>query len=164
MEEEPMAEPTIVTREEQPYVALRGKVAMDEIGAFAHRLDEVASWMAARNVLPADAPFFKYDEIDMEAGIVLEIGYPTDDRHAGEDPIVSGVLPAGKYVSMTHRGHPAQLIDATRELLAWAKQQELEFDVDGNKWRCRLEIYKSDPHEVPDMNDWETELLIRLRD
>ncbi len=30
-------EPTIVEREDQPYVALRGKVGMNEIGAFAGR-------------------------------------------------------------------------------------------------------------------------------
>jgi effector-binding domain-containing protein len=159
-----MAEPTIVTREEQPYVALRGKVAMDGIAAFAERMEEVTSWMAARNVLPVDEPFFKYDEVDMDAGLVLEIGYPTDDRHSGEGEIVAGVLPAGRYVSMTHHGHPAQLAEATGELLAWAKQQELEFDVNGTSWRCRLEIYKSDPREVPDMNLWETELLFKLRD
>jgi hypothetical protein len=37
------------------------------------------------------------------------------------------------------------------------------WDADGNMWGCRLEIYKSDPRVVPDMNDWETELLFRLR-
>ena len=39
----------------------------------------------------------------------------------------------------------------------------LEWDVDGDTWGCRLEVYKSDPIDTPDMNEWETELLFRLR-
>lgn len=33
----------------------------------------------------------------------------------------------------------------------------------GDEWGSRLEVYKSDPREVPDMTKWETELLFRLR-
>lgn len=156
-------EPTIVEREEQPYVALRGKVVMNEIGQFADRMHEVIGWIAARNIEPVDAPFFKYDVVDMDAGLVMEIGFPVEGRHSGEEQIVTGVLPAGRYASVTYHGHPDGLVDATRDLLAWADEQGLEWDADGNKWGCRLEVYKSDPREVPDMNDWETELLFRLR-
>ena len=156
-------EPTIVEREEQPYVALRGKVAMDEIGKFADRTPEVFGWLAARNIEPVGDVFFKYDVVDMEHGLVLEIGVPVEERHTGEEEIVTGVLPAGRYASVTHIGHPDQLVDVTRDLLAWADKQGLEWDADGNKWGSRLEVYKSDPREVPDMNDWETELLFRLR-
>jgi effector-binding domain-containing protein len=159
-----MAEPTIVEREEEPYIALRGKVAMNEIAAFAGRMVEVTSYLAAREIQPIGAPFFKYDEVDMERGLVLEIGFVVDGRHYGEGEIVGGVLPAGRYASVTHHGHPDQLVDATRELLEWAEKQGLEWDVEGNKWASRLEIYKSDPRDVPDLNLWETELLFKLRD
>jgi hypothetical protein len=50
------------------------------------------------------------------------------------------------------------------DLLAWADRQNLEWDVDGDRWGSRLEVYKSDPREVPDMTKWETELLFRLKD
>ena len=156
-------EPTIVERDEQPYVALRGKVAMNEIGQFADRMHEVIGYLAARNIEPVGAPFFKYDVVDMDEGLVMEIGFPVEERHSGEEQIVTGVLPAGRYASVTYLGHPDGLVDATRDLLAWADEQGLEWDADGNYWGCRLEIYKSDPREVPDMNDWETELLFRLR-
>ncbi|WP_112239425.1 GyrI-like domain-containing protein [Kribbella monticola] len=156
-------EPTIVERDEQPYVALRGKVAMDGIAQFADRLHEVIGWIAARNIEPVGAPFFKYDLVDMDEGLVMEIGFPVEERHTGEEQIVGGVLPAGRYASVTHFGHPDGLREATGQLLAWAEKEGLEWDADGNKWGCRLEVYKSDPREVPDMNDWETELLFRLR-
>jgi len=159
-----MAEPTIVERDEQPYVALRGKVAMDGIGAFADRMHEVIGWIAARNIEPVGPPFFKYDVVDMDDGLVMEIGFPVEGRQHGEQEIVGGILPAGRYASLTHHGHPDGLLGATRDLLAWAEKEGHEWDANGTTWTCRLEIYKSDPREVPDMNDWDTELLFRLRD
>ena len=39
---------TIVEREDQPYVALRGKVAMNEIGDSPDRTPELFGWLAAR--------------------------------------------------------------------------------------------------------------------
>ena len=156
--------PQIVEIEERPYVALRGKVAMDGIAQFADRLREVIDWLAAKEIAPNDAPFFKYDVVDMENGLVMEIGFPVDDLGSGEGEIVTGVLPAGRYVSAEYHGHPDGLVNATRDLLAWGEEQGLEWDADGDTWAARLEIYKSDPREVPDMNDWDTELQFKLKD
>jgi len=155
--------PEIVELAERPYVALRGTVPMDGISAFADRMHEVIGWLAAREIAPNDAPFFRYEEIDMDAGLVMEIGFPVDDVHAGEGEIVTGVLPAGRYATATHHGHPEGLMNATRELLEWAEAEGLEWDVDGDKWASRLEIYRSDPREVPDMADWDTELQFKLK-
>jgi effector-binding domain-containing protein len=155
--------PEIVERPEQPYVAVRGTVQMNEIGAFAERGGEVFGWLAGRGIEPVDALFFKYDVVDMDNGLVIEIGVPVAERQTGEGEIVAGVLPAGRYVSHTHHGHPDGLYQATGDLLAWAKQEGLEWDADGDRWTARLEVYKSDPVEVPDLDQWETELLFRLR-
>ena len=156
--------PEIVELAERPYVALRGKVAMNAIAAFADRMREVVDWLAAHEIAPNDAPFFKYDVVDMESGLVMEIGFPVDDLHHGEGEIVTGVLPAGRYASADYHGHPDGLMAATRDLLAWADEQGLEWDADGDNWTARLEIYKSDPREVPNMDDWDTELQFKLKD
>jgi effector-binding domain-containing protein len=156
--------PEIIELEERPYVALRGKVAMNEISAFADRMRDVVDWLAAKEIAPNDAPFFKYDVVDMEAGLVMEIGFPVDDLHSGEGEIVTGVLPAGRYATTTYHGHPDGLVKATGDLLAWAEQQGLEWDANGDNWTARLEIYRSDPREVPDMNDWDTDLQFKLKD
>ncbi|MFF1822549.1 GyrI-like domain-containing protein [Kribbella sp. NPDC058245] len=155
--------PEIVELAERPYVALRATVQMDGISAFADRMHEVIRWLAAREIAPNGAPFFKYDVVDMEAGLVMEIGFPVDDLHAGEDEIVTGVLPAGRYATATYHGHPQGLRDATGELLAWGSTEGVEWDADGDKWAARLEVYLSDPREVPDMADWDTELQFKLR-
>ncbi|MFB6725814.1 GyrI-like domain-containing protein [Kribbella sp. NPDC056345] len=155
--------PEIVELAERPYVALRGTVPMDGISAFADRLHEVIQWLVAREIAPNDAPFFKYDVVDMEAGLVMEIGFPVDDLHAGEGEIVTGVLPAGRYATVSHHGHPDGLMDATRDLLAWGEAEGIEWDAVGDKWVSRLEIYLSDPREVPNMADWDTELQFKLK-
>ncbi|HEU4946740.1 MAG TPA: GyrI-like domain-containing protein [Kribbella sp.] len=157
-------EPTIVERPEQPYVAIRGAVTMAAISQLADRLPEVFAWLAERGVEPVDAPFFKYDVIDMERELVMQAGVPVAEVQQGEGEVVAGVLPGGRYASVTHVGHPEGLLDATRDLLAWADERELKWDVDGDRWGCRLEVYKSDPREEPDLSKWETELLFRLRE
>jgi effector-binding domain-containing protein len=137
---------------------------MDGIAAFADRMHEVIGWIAARNIEPVGPPFFKYDVVDMDEGLVMEIGFPVEERHSGEEQIVGGVLPAGQYASVTYLGHPEGLRGATGDLLDWAEKEGLEWDADGKNWGCRLEIYKSDPREVPDMNDWDTDLQFKLKD
>src|SRR3954452_20402735 len=135
--------PEIIELEERPYVALRGKVAMNEISAFADRMRDVVDWLAAKEIAPNDAPFFKYDVVDMEAGLVMEIGFPVDDLHSGEGEIVTGGLPAGRDATATHHGHPDGLRDATGDLLDWGAEQGVEWDATGDHWTARLEVYRS---------------------
>jgi effector-binding domain-containing protein len=157
-------EPRIVERDEQHYVAIRGTVTMDRIRQIADRLPEVFAWIAARNVVPADAPFLRYVVIDTDGELVIEAGVPIEGPSTGEEEIIPGVLPAGRYASITHFGPFEELMDVTRGLLAWADKQNLEWDVEGNRWGGRLEVYRFDPRAEPDPSKWETELLFRLRD
>ena len=55
-------------------------------------------------------------------------------------------------------GPGQQLAGYAFELLAWAEKEGLVWDADGNNWGSRLEVYKSDPEEVP-MDQWETDLV-----
>jgi effector-binding domain-containing protein len=79
---------------------------------------------------------------------------------------VAGVLPAGRYATLTHIGHPAGLIGVTKVLLDWAAGQDLKWDVapgdGGERWGSRLEIYLTDPDREPDMSKWATQLAFRL--
>ena len=163
-----MSEPTIVQRAAQPYMSITGLVTMQRIPEIADRLPEVFQWLAARGVEAAGPPFFKYNIIDMERELEIEVGVPVADVLEGDEVVRPGVLPAGRYASVTHVGHPQQLIDATAALLQWAAKQGLSWDVTqtdrGERWGCRLELYKTDPAVQPDMNEWETELAFRLAD
>ena len=163
-----MSAPEIVTRAEQPYAAIRGQVSMAEIGAFAGRTGEVFAWLGARGLPPAGAPFLKYNVIDMARKLELETGVPVAAPVDGGGEVISGVLPAGRYATVTHVGHPSELMGVTGALLDWAAGQGLTWDVspdaDGERWGSRLEFYLTDPGEEPDMSKWATELAFRLAD
>ena len=162
------AAPEIVTRAEQPYVAIRGQVSMAEIGAFAGRTGEVFGWLGARGLTPAGPPFLKYNVIDMMRQLEIDNGVPVAAPVDGDGDVVAGVLPAGRYATVTHVGHPSELMGATKALLDWAAGQGLTWDMscgsDGDRWGGRLEFYLTDPREEPDMSKWVTQLAFRLAD
>jgi effector-binding domain-containing protein len=162
------AAPEIVTRAEQPYVAIRGQVSMAEIGAFAVRTPEVYAWLGAHGLPPAGPPFLKYNVIDMARQLEIDNGVPVAAPGDGDGDVISGVLPGGRYATLTHVGHPSELIDATKELLDWAASQDLTWDMSpgetGDRWVSRLEIYLTEPREEPDMSKWVTQLAFRLAD
>jgi effector-binding domain-containing protein len=158
--------PDIETRAEQPYVAVRAKVTMGEIAAFARRFGEVFGWLDSHGLAPAGPPFFKYNVIDMARELEMEAGVPVATAISGDDQMVAGVLPAGRYATLTHVGHPSELMAATKALLDWAAEQGLAWDVtpsdDGDRWACRLENYLTDPDQEPDMSKWVTQLAFKL--
>jgi effector-binding domain-containing protein len=160
------AAPEIVTRAEQPYVAIRARVTMAELGGVADRLPEVFGWLGARGRAPAGPPFFKYNFIDMARELEVEAGVPVAAAVDGDGEVVSGVLPAGRYAILIHQGYPSELVGATKELLDWAAGQGLSWDASpdgtGERWGARLENYLTDPREEPDMSKWLTELAFRL--
>ena len=162
------AAPEIMTRADQPYVAISARVTMAELSGLGERLGEVFGWLGARGLAPAGAPFFKYNVIDMMRELEVEAGVPVAAAVDGDDHVLSGVLPAGRYATVTHVGHPSELMEVTRALLDWAARQGLRWDMSpaggGERWGCRLEIYLTDPGQEPDMSKWQTQLAFRLAD
>jgi DNA gyrase inhibitor GyrI len=153
-------EPTIVDRPAQPYMGVKGTVTMTSFAKIADRIPELAAWLPANGLQIAGAPFFRYYVIDMEGEIQLEVGFPVASTTEGEGDIRPGELPAGRYASITHHGHPDRLMQATADLLA----HDLPWDVEDGRWAARLEVYHTNPVEQPDMNEWDTELLFKLKD
>jgi effector-binding domain-containing protein len=163
-----MAEPSVVTRPEQPYVGVRAAVTMEKIGRVADRIGELVGWLAARGAAPAGAPFLRYWVIDMERRLDVEAGVPIGGPLDSEGDVTVGTLPAGRYATVTHHGHPSDLIGATAALLAWAQEQGLTWDAhddpEGTAWGCRMEVFLTNPMEQPDMSQWDTDLVFRLAD
>jgi effector-binding domain-containing protein len=160
------AEPEIVTRAEQPYAAIRARVAMAELGTMGARPPDVFAWLAARGLAPAGPPFFRYNVVDMARELEVEAGVPVAVPADGDGHVIAGTLPGGRYATLLHVGHPSGLEDATAALLAWAAGHGLKWDVtpeeDGERWGGRLEIYLTDPAQEPDMSKWQTQLAFRL--
>jgi effector-binding domain-containing protein len=164
-----VTEPEVITRDAQPYVAIRASVTLQTIGTVLPELHpQVFAWLGERGIPPAGPPFWKYDVIDMERALQVEVGVPVAAPLDGDDRVLAGVLPAGRYATLRHTGHPDGLYDATVALLNWTGQQNLDLDVspdeDGEHWAARLEIYETDPAVEPDMTKWTTQLAFRLAD
>ena len=160
--------PQVVERPAQPYVYVTDRgVYMGNFAAIADRFGELFGWLAERGIEPDGPVFFKYNLITMPGPMHLEAGVPVGVQPEGDGTVSAGTLPAGRYVTVRHVGHPDGLEQATADLLAWAEGEGLEFDQwqapDGHAWACRTEWYFSDPVEVPDLNQWETELVFKLR-
>ena len=160
-------DPVVVDRPAQPYLGTRRPVTMATIPEIADRFGDLVAAVLAAGRVPAGAPFLRYLVIDMDAILLVEAGVPLDEPlgvQAGD--VYDGELPAGRFVTVTHSGHPGTLVGATGDLLRWADSRGLTFDrrpgPDGDVWGCRLENYLTNPAQEPDTNRWETELAFRL--
>jgi effector-binding domain-containing protein len=164
-----LTEAEVIERAAQPYVAIKAQVTMQTLGTILPALHaRVFGWLRERRIPPIGHPFWKYNMIDMDRGLEVEVGVPVEARVDGDEQVLSGLLPAGRYASLRYTGHPDRLLDATAFLLEWAGQQHLTWDLthgrDGERWGARLEIYETDPAAEPDMTKWTTQLAFRLSD
>jgi effector-binding domain-containing protein len=163
-------DPVVVERPAVTFVGTRRTVTMDTIGLIADRIGELVELVLAAGRVPADAPFLRYEVIDMDRALVVTAGVPVDGAVPLPDggDVWTGTLPAGRYVTVVHHGHPDELLGATADLLAWTADQGLVFDVsrtpEGERWGARLENFLTNPVEVPELNDWDTELAFRIAD
>jgi effector-binding domain-containing protein len=159
--------PKIVERFEQPYVAIKSVVKREEIGPTAGRLfEEVFGWLSGRGLAPTGAPFFRYTAVNMEQGLEIEFALPTAEPLTGDDSVLAGLLPAGRYASLLHRGPYEQLYEANGALGDWIKEQGLDVEIvkspNGDRFGCRLEVYLTDPGVETDPEKWETEVALKL--
>lgn len=148
----------IVELVEWLYVVLCGMVLMSGIVVFVDWLWEVIDWLVVWEIVLNDALFFKYDVVDMEYELTLEIGFLVDDVYLGEGEIVIGVFLVGCYVIVIYYGYFDGLVKVIGDLFGWGVEYGVEWDVDGDNWIVRLEIYRSDLREVLNMDDWVIDL------
>jgi effector-binding domain-containing protein len=155
-----LEEPEIVSQAGQPYAYILSNVTMEEIGSVLPALHrELRSWLETRGMIPSGSPFFKYNVIDMERTLKIEVGFPVPTKPESDGRVSSGALPAGKYVVARYECHPKDLIEATRSFLEWAETRDIAWDVSHNagveRWAARVESYVSEP---PNMEEWVNEL------
>ncbi len=158
-----MTEPTFDERQDQSYVAITRRTSMGQLGLeIPPLLGDVFGWLGEKGVESAGPPFFRYDVIDMPGDMVVAAGVPVVAPVAGEGEIEVGIIPAGRYLTALHTGHPDELEEATGQLLAWAEARGVTWarriEADGEHWDARYEFYLDSPDTEPDMSKWRTEL------
>lgn len=167
-----MDEPKVQMRAEQPYVSIRIEVDLKEWKKANALVVEIFEWLEQKRIQPAGAPFFRYQEIkDMDKNKMfnLEVGVPVGNAIPGDGRVVAGVIPAGRYVTLTHTGHPDCIVKSFAILEGWAKSHDIEWNnvVKDSKeiWGGRFEYYLTDPADQPNPEKWsiEIEYLIKER-
>lgn len=163
-----MSEPKLENRHEQPYVAIRTQVTMQELDTAIQQLRrEVLTWIARQGIAPTGAPFLRNHVIDMEALLDIEVGIPTVSVEPADGRVRAGVLPAGLYASLVYTDWQSG-IEANAALLDWGAKQGLVWDTweteKGRAFGARLMSLLTDPNEEPDQAKWKTEVAIRLAD
>ena len=159
--------PWIEDRGELRYAAITLRAPIAVLGEQGPPLNrEVFDWLAARRIRPLGAPFWKFNVIDMDGLMELEIGVGVTDVGEGDKRVHIAVLPAGRYAVVEHVGHPSTLMAVTKDLLDWAARKDLKWDTtdgsDGERWTARVEFYETDPAVEPDMDKWLTRLAFKL--
>lgn len=142
---------TIEQRAAQPYVGLRATTTMADLpGVIDTGWPRVFGWLGEHGLAFAGSPFLRYLQVDMERGLVIDLGVPIEDDSVVPDGgLHVDALPAGRWVSVRHVGSYDGLIAANAQAQEWAAARGLAFDVDDETWRGRVEHYVSDPREVP---------------
>lgn len=149
-----LSEPKIVERDPQPYAAIVLTLKQPEIGQVAPPLvDTLIAWVEAKGGTVTGRSFFNYPQCYADGRMDVMVGVPTDSVMDGDERVVTGTLPGGRYASLTANVAYDQLNHANMQLGDWAHGQGLELDGRrGNGFwmeAVRLEIYHLDPHEHP---------------
>lgn len=157
--------PKIVERKPIHYAAVAAEVSIPFGDAIGPLMGEAAGYLESAGVKELGA-VFKYDVIDMPR-LEMQFGFLTADAVKGNDRVKAGVLPAGKYVTVTYVGPYDDLEQATAVVIGWARLVGVEWDSTpsptGERFASRFEIYLNGPMDEPDPNKFETEIWIKVR-
>jgi effector-binding domain-containing protein len=164
-----MTEPKIDQRGEQPYVAIRSQIAVQDFPAtIRESIDQTYAWLGQHGIEGTGAPFVRYHLINSDMTLMdVEIGVPVASAVQGNGRVQSGVLPAGRYASLIYTD-VTQGVPANAALLDWGNKQGLKWDQwdtpQGDAFGGRYEIFLSGPQDDPDPTNWDTEVAMRLKD
>src|SRR5882724_11122423 len=119
-----LIQPVIEQRAEQPYMAIRTKLAMQDIPAILPpQIKEMCDWLAKNKLEPAGDPFFRYLAYGKKDNqLLVDVGVPVRAAVAGDNRVMAGAFPAGRYAKITHTGPYNNLKDAHMFLEDWGKK------------------------------------------
>src|ERR1700756_498316 len=96
-----ISEVEVIERTAQPYVGIKAHVTMQTIGTVLPVLHpRVFAWVGERGIAPVGPPFWKYDVIDMERALVVEVGAPVATVVDGDGQVLAGVLAPGRHAPL----------------------------------------------------------------
>lgn len=177
---------SIVNHTAQRSLVISSSVLQSNIPSLGKHIDKLQAYLNSNTSKyhAVGPPFFRYRRIPVDMAqsksMTIDVGIPisSSDENINTqetvitDGIILTVLPAGPYLTTLHIGAPEGLRPATAAMLKHAAKEGLELDREeqadekGNMtvWKCRLEVYESDPVTEPDMSQWRTRLEFLLKE
>jgi effector-binding domain-containing protein len=143
--------PQIENREAQPYMGIRATVPFKGMFAsFDQLLKELRTWVKQHG-LEHEGPFLlRYHVIDMNGSMQIEAGFMVSQHGPATERIKPGLLPAGRYATLTYSGSGLQ---GNKALIEWAQHNSVAWDRHddpaGDAFACRYEAFPSDVRLVP---------------
>jgi effector-binding domain-containing protein len=158
--------PRVEALPERPYLGIRTVTPVrGMLGVRDTLFGELRSWLADAEVETFGHGLFRLHVIDMNGPMDIEVGYLIRASLPGDGRVQPGVLPAGRYATLTYKDHALR---ANGALIDWARDNELAFDrrhvSEGDLFACRYEAYRTDPKVEPRKTKWAVELAIKLAD
>ena len=110
-----MLTPVVAERPAQPYVAISAQATMQTLGDILPPLHpQVFAWLRERGIPVAGPPFWKFNVIDMERFLEVEVGVPGDlrdrpRRRARHDQVDNpACLPPGRLTAPDRKSTSTQ--------------------------------------------------------
>jgi effector-binding domain-containing protein len=159
--------PTIESRPAQPYVGIAISAPMKEWGKVNDLVPQVFGWTAQNGLTIAGPLLYRYLIIgDMDKPFDVEVGVVVAEAAQGDGRIKAGEIPAGKYATIMHHGHPDKMVHSYARLEEWAKNEGIRFKTtqeNGKEvWAGRFEFFLTNPEEQPDLDQWDMQILYQI--
>lgn len=156
----------IYTREETPTIGIR--IVTPFAGMFA-QVDkirkELTQWLKEQEIKTKGYGYLRYYVIDMSGDMDVEYGFCVEAPVIGNGRIQPGSLPAGRYVSLIYSGGGYQ---GNKALVEHVRDNNLPVDrwdtPEGDNFRCRFEMYLTDPKVEHHKTKWDIEVAFKLKD
>ena len=161
------SEPKIEQRAAHPYAAIRMQVPIPFGKYLQPAWSRVESWLAVQHRAHGPA-IIRYLTTDMSSKLDIDVGFIIRRAIPGADGILTGVLPAGRYATLTYTGsyRGKGVYRANVALIGWAESNGVVWKtarVDGMEWwDSRVEWYFNDPASDPHPEKYKTELTFRV--
>ncbi len=148
-----MSDITIEQVKSQPTLVVRFNYGERDVGeVMGQALTAVQEFLKRAQILPVGPPFTRY-LVWTDEQKRAETGFPVEWAVEGNQLVAASELPAGRVARMVYTGPYAGLMDAKNEVFDSIRARGL------TPAGGPIEIYVTDPHEVQDESEFQTEII-----